>query len=73
MGRWLNEECGFKLNEMETTLILSRYDKNGNYKISKDEFELEVTGVAQEEEELFEEGEPMVEDRFEEEDSLIQK
>ncbi len=39
VSRWLNEQCGFKLNEMETTLVLTRYDKDGDYKISRDEFE----------------------------------
>jgi Ca2+-binding EF-hand superfamily protein len=50
LSRWLNEECGFKLNEMETTLVLTRYDKDGDYKISRDEFEVEVTGIPQEDE-----------------------
>jgi Ca2+-binding EF-hand superfamily protein len=71
LSRWLNEECGFKLNEMETTLVLTRYDKDGDYKISMNEFEMEVTGFQTEEEGAGEAGE---EEYFqEEEDSLMEK
>jgi len=40
--KWTSENCGYKINEEEVTLILSRYDRDGDYRISKSEFLKEV-------------------------------
>lgn len=51
LTRYLKQNCAYKINEAENQLILSRYDKDGDYKISLDEFLREVQHFQTEEEE----------------------
>lgn len=41
----MKENVGFNLNELEADLVLSRYDKDQDYKIRKEEFLNEVNLV----------------------------
>lgn len=45
LSKYMSMKCGYKINENEVPLILSRYDKDGDYKISYDEFRNEVSEV----------------------------
>lgn len=42
LSRYMLNNCAYKINEAEITYILSRYDKDGDYKISYEEFINEV-------------------------------
>lgn len=42
LQNWLTETVHFKLNETESRLVLARYDRDGDYKISKFEFVNEI-------------------------------
>jgi len=42
---WLKDALGFHLNEFENKIVLSRYDKDQDYRISKEEFVDEVNLV----------------------------
>jgi Ca2+-binding EF-hand superfamily protein len=50
---WVANTLGFKLNDLESELVLGRYDKDGDYRIKREEFLSEVAQVnsPQEEEE----------------------
>ena len=48
LSRYLSVKCGYKLNETEVPLILARYDKDGDYRISKEEFTQEVEAKEEE-------------------------
>jgi hypothetical protein len=43
----MKEALGFNLNEFENKIILARYDKDQDYRISKEEFLDEVVLVNQ--------------------------
>ena len=36
--RWVLDHCGYRISEDEVTYILNRYDKDGDYRIKRDEF-----------------------------------
>ena len=42
LKNWLSDECGCKLSDDDITLFMSRHDKDGDYRIGKDEFLSEV-------------------------------
>ena len=44
----MSTKCGYKINEGEVALILNRYDKDGDYRISFDEFRNEVMALEEE-------------------------
>lgn len=41
---WVLDNCGYRIFDDEISLILNRYDKDGDYRIKKDEFMSEVEG-----------------------------
>lgn len=51
---WLSEIVGFKLSEVESKLIMSRYDKKGSHTINLGEFIEEISPPPQEEEDNME-------------------
>jgi Ca2+-binding EF-hand superfamily protein len=42
MQKWLLDRCGYKLTEEEAVYVLDRFDRDGDYKISFQEFINEV-------------------------------
>lgn len=48
--KYILEKCGYRITDDEVTLILSRYDKDGDYRIKKNEFISEVEMREDEEE-----------------------
>lgn len=42
MSKYLREECGYCLHEDEQKLLLARYDKGKDFRISRDEFHAQV-------------------------------
>lgn len=43
--RWISENCGYRISEDEVTYILNRYDKDGDYRIKKEEFIGEILAI----------------------------
>lgn len=41
--KWVSEMCGYRINESEIGFLLSRYDKDGDYRINKQEFLQELS------------------------------
>lgn len=48
--KFLREQCGYKLQNKEVDLVLARYDKDHDYRISREEFLGQVCGDAGEKE-----------------------
>ena len=42
LRNWLSQQCGCKLSDDDLALVLSRYDKDGDYRMSKYEFVQEI-------------------------------
>lgn len=57
LQKYLVNNCAYKINEGEISYILNRYDKDGDYRISMDEFRNEVAAGEMDEEEQEMEGE----------------
>ncbi len=55
LSRYFQNKCGYKLNENEYALILNKYDKDGDYRISYEEFINEVRAPGEEEQQEEEE------------------
>ena len=53
---WLGEVVGFKLSDIESKLIMSRYDKKGSYTINLGEFVEEISPPPSQPEDEFEAG-----------------
>jgi Ca2+-binding EF-hand superfamily protein len=49
LSRYMLNNCAYKINDAEISHILSRYDKDGDYRISFDEFMREVAPHAEDE------------------------
>lgn len=58
LKNWLSEECGCKLSDDDITLFMSRHDKDGDYRIGRDEFLSEVLAEEEAEEDIVEQEEP---------------
>lgn len=50
LKRYMLQNCAYKINEAEILHILNRYDRDGDYKISFEEFIREVASFEEEEE-----------------------
>lgn len=45
-AKWISDNCGYLITEDEVTYLLDRYDKDNDYRISKEEFCTEVQALA---------------------------
>lgn len=43
--KWVSQHCAYKIHDDEIALILNRYDKDNDYRISKEEFLKEIVPV----------------------------